>query len=146
PGSFGAAGAGVPVTTLVALLGLTVCGNASASPASALQEYKSGCYTNALQEFEQLAQANTNDLRLIFNAGAAAYRATNFDAAMNDFQTATLSPDLKLQQQAYYNLGDTLYRLGELKFEPDTEGLDAMGKTWQQAVKSYEHAAELNTN
>ena len=37
------------------------------------------------------------------------------------FKTATLSPDLKLQQQAYYNLGNTLYRQGELKFEPDTD-------------------------
>jgi len=138
--------AGVPIATLVALLGLAVCGNASASPASALREYKSGYYTNALQEFERLAQANTNDLRLIFNAGAAAYRATNFNAALNDFQAATLSPDLKLQQQAHYNLGNTLYRLGELKFEPDTEGLNAMEESWQRAVKSYEHAAGLNTN
>jgi tetratricopeptide (TPR) repeat protein len=144
-GSFGAAGAGVPVATLVALLGLAVCGNASASPSSALREYKSGYYTNALQEFERLAQANTNDLRLIFNAGTAAYRATNFDAALNDFQAATLSPDLKLQQPAHYNLGNTLYRLGELKFEPDTEGLNAMEEIWQRAIKSYAHAAELNT-
>jgi Ca-activated chloride channel family protein len=145
-GSFGAAGAGVPIATLVALLGLAVCGNAVASPSSALREYKSGYYTNALQEFERLAQANTNDLRLIFNAGTAAYRATNFDAALNDFQAAILSPDLKLQQQAHYNLGNTLYRLGELKFEPDTEGLNALEESWQRAVKSYEHAAELNTN
>jgi Ca-activated chloride channel family protein len=138
--------AGVPIATLVALLGLAVCGNASASPASALREYQSGYYTNALQEFERLAQANTNDLRLIFNAGTAAYRATNFDAALNDFQAATLSPDLKLQQQAHYNLGNTLYRLGELKFEPDAENLNALEESWQRAVKSYEHAAELNTN
>jgi Ca-activated chloride channel family protein len=138
--------AGVPVATLVALLGLAVCGNASASPSSALHEYKSGNYTNALQEFERLAQVNTNDLRLVFNAGAAAYRGTNFNAALKNFQAATLSPDLKLQQQAHYNLGNTLYRLGELKFEPDTEGLNALEESWQQAVKSYEHAAELNTN
>jgi Ca-activated chloride channel homolog len=137
---------GAPVTILVAVLGLAICGNASASPASALREYKSGNYTNALQEFERLAQANTNDLRLTFNAGAAAYRATNFDAALNDFQAATLSPDLKLQQQAHYNLGNTLYRLGELKFEPDTEGLNALEESWRRAVKSYEHAAALNTN
>ncbi len=110
---------GVPIAMVVALLGLAVCGNVSASPASALREYKSGDYTNALQEFERLAQGNTNDLRLVFNAGAAAYRATNFDTALNAFQAATLSPDLKLQQQALYNLGNTLYRLGELKFEPD---------------------------
>ena len=138
--------AGVPIAALVALLGLMVCGNASASPSSALREYKSGCYTNALQEFERLAQANTNDLRLIFNAGTAAYRATNFNAALNDFQTVTLAPDLKLQQQAHYNLGNTLYRLGELKFEPDAESLNALEENWQRAIKSYEHAAELNTN
>jgi Ca-activated chloride channel family protein len=130
------------VTILFCILPMTTFASAS----SALREYNAGNYTNALQEFERLAQVNTNDLRLIFNAGTAAYRATNFDAALNDFQMATWSPDLRLQQQAYYNLGNTLYRLGEIKFEPNTEGLDAMEETWQQAVKSYEHAAELNTN
>ncbi len=121
-------------------------GKTVASPASALREYNAGNYTNALQEFVRLAEANTNDLRLVFNAGAAAYRATNYDAALNDFQTVTLSPELKLQEQAYYNLGNTLYRQGELKFEPNTEGLDAMTASWQQAVKCYEHAVELGTN
>ena len=120
--------------------------NIIASPASALREYNTGNYTNALQEFERLAEANTNDLRLVFNAGAAAYRATNYDTAFNDFQTAAVSADLKLQQRAYYNLGNTLYRQGELKFEPDTEGLDAVEQTWQQALNCYGHAAELNTN
>ena len=129
---------------LLALLVLPVA--ATASPASALREYKSGNYTNALQEFERLARVNTNDLRLVFNAGAAAYRATNFDTALNAFQAAALSPDLKLQQQAHYNLGNTLYRQGELKFEPDMEGLTALEESWQQAIKSYEHAAQLNTN
>ena len=104
--------AGVPIAMLVALLGLTVCGNASASPASALREYKSGNYTNALQEFERLAQVNTNDLRLVFNAGTAAYRATNFDVALNDFQAATLSPDLKLQQQALLQSGQRAVSAG----------------------------------
>lgn len=119
---------------------------AQASPSSALREYHLGNYTNALQEFERLAQIDTNDLRLVFNAGAAAYRATNYDEALNQFQMATLSPDLNLQQQAYYNLGNTLYRLGEMKFEPDAEGLNTVEERWQQAVRNYEHAAELNTN
>jgi Ca-activated chloride channel family protein len=121
-------------------------GIASGSPSSALREYNTGNYTNALQEFERLAQIDTNDLRFVFDAGAAAYRATNYDAALDKFKAVILSPDLKLQQQAYYNLGNTLYRMGELKFEPDTEGLDAMENIWQQAVKSYENAAALNTN
>ncbi len=76
----------------------------------------------------------------------AAYRATNYDEALKNFQQVTLSPDLKLQQQAFYNLGNTLYRMGELKFTPDTEGLDAMEETWTNAVKNYSHATQLNTN
>jgi Ca-activated chloride channel homolog len=137
-------GAPAAAAVIVVLALSTVAG--TASPSSALRQYNSGNYTNALQEFERLAQSNTNDLRLVFNAGAAAYRATNYDEALNDFQMATLSPDLTLQAKAFYNLGNTLYRLGESQFEPDTEGLNAIGERWQQALKSYEHAAELNTN
>jgi Ca-activated chloride channel homolog len=121
-------------------------GRAIASPASALHDYQSGNYTNALLEYERLAETSTNDLRLVFNAGVAAYRATNYDEALKNFQLVTLSPDLKLQQQAFYNLGNTLYRMGELKFTPDTEGLDAMEETWTNAVKNYSHATQLNTN
>ena len=138
--------AGVPGAMLATLLWLAVCGSASATPADALRDYRAGNFTNALAEYERLAQVQTNDLRLVFNAGAAAYRGTNYDAAAKAFTLAALSPDLKLQQPAYYNLGNTQYRLGELKFEPSTEGLDAMTETWQQAVKSYEHAAALATN
>jgi len=117
-----------------------------ASPASALREYNAGNYTNALQEFEHLAQIRTNDLRLVFNAGAAAYQATNFDAAFKDFQWVTLSPDIKLQQEAFYNLGNTQYRMGELKFEPDSDSLNAVEETWSESMKSYAHAVQLNTN
>ena len=137
---------GAPTVVALIFTFLLLPGVTRASPSSALHEYAAGNYTNALQEFERLAQVDTNDLRLVFNAGTAAYRATNFDAALNDFQRATWSPDLNLQQQAYYNLGNTLYRQCEPKFEPDTASLDAMEEAWQRAIKSYEHAAELNTN
>jgi Ca-activated chloride channel homolog len=117
-----------------------------ASPADALREYRAGNYTNSLEEFERLSQIYTNDLRLVFNAGAAAYRTTNYDDALKNFQLVTLSPDLKLQQQAFYNLGNTQYRMGELKFEPDSDALNAMTETWSNAVQSYAHAVQLNTN
>jgi Ca-activated chloride channel family protein len=132
------------VAILVSFLFLPFAANAS--PASALSDYKSGNFTNALTEFSRLAEIQTNDLRLVFNAGAAAYRATNYDAALQNFQLVTLSSDLKLQQQAFYNLGNTLYRMGELKFTPDADGLGAMTETWTNAMQSYAHAAQLNTN
>jgi Ca-activated chloride channel family protein len=136
----------VPTDALVIATLLLLPITTNASPASALRDYKSGNYTNALAEFSRLAEIQTNDLRLVFNAGAAAYRATNYDEALKNFQLVTLSTDLKLQQQAYYNLGNTQYRAGELKFEPDTGSLDAMEETWRQAVTSYQRASELNTN
>ncbi len=139
--------AAVAVAVGLAILGaLAVCQNATASPSGALRDYRTGNYTNALQEYQRLAEIHTNDLRLVFNAGAAAYRATNFDECAKDFALATVSPDLKLQQQAFYNLGNTFYRMGELKFEPDSEGLNAMEEKWAEAVTNYAHAVQLNTN
>ena len=136
-------------TAKIVGLAVIVCilpGSIFASPSDALRDYRAGNYTNAFQEFERLSQVYTNDARLLFNAGAAAYRATNYDAALKDFQSVTLSPDLKLQQQAFYNLGNTLYRMGELKFTPDSDGLSAMAETWTNAMQSYAHAVQLDTN
>ena len=132
------------ITALLVIL--LMPGAAKASPASAMSDYKSGNYTNALAEFSRLAEIQTNDLRLFFDAGAAAYRATNYDEALRNFQLITLSPDLKLQQQAFYNLGNTLYRMGELKFTPDADGLGAMTEAWTNALQSYAYAVQLNTN
>jgi Ca-activated chloride channel family protein len=112
-----------------------------ASPSSALRDYQSGNYTNALAEFTKLAAAQTNDLRLIFNAGTAAYRGTNFDLAEKLFQQATLSPDLKLQQRALYNLGNTQFQKAKA-----AKDLDGLQQGLETAEKIYERAVSLNTN
>jgi len=112
-----------------------------ASPASALHEYKSGNYTNALTEFSKLAEVQTNDLRLVFNAGDAAYRATNFDLAQKLFQQVTLSPDLKLQQQAFYNLGNVQFQVAK-----QAQDLDGLEQGFDAAAKIYSRAVLLNTN
>ena len=112
-----------------------------ASPSSALRDYESGNFTNALSEFTKLAEVRTNDLRLVFNAGDAAYRGTNFDLAQNLFQQATLSPDLKLQQQAFYNLGNVQFQKAK-----QAEDLDGLEQGFEAAAKIYERAVTLNTN
>jgi Ca-activated chloride channel family protein len=144
PGSLPPAGAikGAALLLLVALLPCV----GSASPASAWHDYHTGNYTNALAEYERLSLISSNDLRLVFDAGAAAYRATNFDEAAQQFQLAATAPDLKLQQQAYYNLGNTLYRQGELKFDADPDSLNTMEETWQDAERAFGQAVNLNTN
>jgi Ca-activated chloride channel family protein len=134
----GAKGKAVAVA-LIAILFLPVA--MKASPSSALRDYKSGNYTNALAQFQQLAETQTNDLRLVFNAGDAAYRATNYDEAENLFEQVTLSSDIKLQQQAFYNLGNTQFQLAR-----DAKDLDGLQSGLELAQKSYERAVNLNTN
>ena len=133
--------------TKTALLAMVLCAfqNFSfASPASALREYNLGKYqnyTNALAEYTTLATVKTNDLRFVFNAGDAAYRATNFDLAQNLFQQVTLSPDLKLQQQAFYNLGNVQFQRAK-----QAEDLDGLEQGFDAAAKIYARAVMLNTN
>lgn len=113
----------------------------NASPATALHDYQSGNYTNALAEYTKLAAIKTNDLRLVFNAGTAAYRGTNFDLAQSLFQQVTLSADLKLQQQAFYNLGNVQFQKAK-----QSKDLDGLEHGFDAAAKIYEHAVMLNTN
>ncbi len=112
-----------------------------ASPNSALRDYNSGNFTNALTEFTALAEVRTNDLRLVFNAGDAAYRATNFDLAQTLFSQVAVSPDLKLQQQAYYNLGNVQFQKAK-----QAKDLDGLEQGFDAAAKIYERAVMLNTN
>jgi Ca-activated chloride channel family protein len=127
------------VVILLALMGLA--GNAWASPVTALREYQAGNFTNALTEYTRLAAVKTNDLRLVFNAGTAAYRGTNYDLAQKFFQQVTLSPDLKLQQQAYYNLGNVQFQKAK-----QANDLDGLEQGFDAAAKIYERAVGLNTN
>jgi Ca-activated chloride channel family protein len=136
------AGASPPPAAVAVLAGLLLLPAAvKASPAGALRDYQAGNFTNALTEFSRLAAVQTNDLRLVFNAGDAAYRATNFDLAQTLFTQVTVSPDLKMQQQAFYNLGNVQFQ--QAKLAKDLDGFEA---GLEQAEKTYERAVNLNTN
>ena len=104
-----------------------------------MRDYGDGNYTNALKEYERLLQKQNEDPRLHFNAGAAAYRNKQFEEATNQFNQALATPDLKLQQQAYFNRGNALFRMGE-------ENSDPKKKTdqWEQSLKDFEIADKLN--
>jgi Ca-activated chloride channel family protein len=113
----------------------------NASPAGAWRDYQAQNYTNALAEYSKLAEVQTNDLRLVFNAGDAAYRATNFDLARKLFQQVTLSPDLKLQQTAFYNLGNVQFQTAK-----QAKDLDGLEQGFETAAKIYGRAVLLDTN
>ncbi|HOW66923.1 MAG TPA: VWA domain-containing protein [Candidatus Paceibacterota bacterium] len=118
------------------LLILSTATSAFGSSASAKRLYDQGKYAEAQKEYERLLQSNTNDARLQLNAGIAAYQSKDYPTATNYFGRAAQAPELQWQQQAYYNLGNALYRAGESE--------ESMKRDfWEKAVKNYQNALAL---
>ena len=84
-----------------------------------------------------------------YNKGTAAYRAGQFPQAAQAFQQSiSHSPSndprrLADQEDAYYNLGNTLYRTGQKSAQSAPQ--EAL-KKWSDAVKAYETALQLRPN
>jgi len=131
-----------------AAIGLALClvpWSGGASPSSAFRDYQSGDFKSSFDEYNRLAGQKTNDYRLHYDAGAAAYKAKQLEAAQKHFDAALNTPDIISdplnQQRTYYNLGNTLYRMGEPLPDPDKKK-----ELWQKALENYSRAIHLNTN
>jgi Ca-activated chloride channel family protein len=121
-------------------------GQAHASPATAETAYQKGDFATAEREYAAAAQHNTNKPDLLFNVGTAAYKAGQFPQAAEAFQKSlggepSADPKrLAAQEDAYYNLGDTLYRTGQKTEQSQPQQTI---QNWEQAVKTYEAALQL---
>jgi len=126
----------------LAVLGLLLAAPAAlATPADARRAMEQDDFGRALRLYEKLLVESPEDARLHYNAGAAAYGAGDFEKARNHFNSTLASPEapLPLQQRAFYNLGNAMFRLGET-----TENPDDKAKRWIDALKKYEGAFELS--
>jgi Ca-activated chloride channel family protein len=139
--------AAVSVVMLLALL--TPGRPVRASTASAEEAYKKGDFVAAAREYAAAAQQSPKKPVLQFNAGAAAYRAGQFPQAAQAFQESISrapSGDAKRladQEDAYYNLGNTLYRSGQ---KTEESAPQQTLQTWTQAVKAYDTALQLRAD
>jgi Ca-activated chloride channel family protein len=122
---------------LVALVGLA--GRAHASPSSAEAAYRAGKFQQAENEYGAAAK-RAEDTRLDYNAGAAAYRSGKLDEARATFDKVARTAEPGLQEKAYYNLGNALYRQGQ-KAGKDVATTKAR---WQEAATAYESALKLD--
>ena len=134
--------AGAVTASLAALLlFLAATEAAHASTPAALKEYESGNFQSAQAGFEMLLAKKSGDARLHFNAGTAAFQSTNYTVALAHLNAALTNADVNLQQRTYYNIGNTLFRLGEA-----SDAFAEKQKQWEQALKNYQNAVALRTN
>jgi len=106
---------------------------------SGMRKYQSGRYDEAQKEYQRQMEKTPADPRLRYNLGATAYRRGHFEEAAKAFDDVTKAPDLALQEKAYFNLGDSLVRLGEKAEDPS-----AKMKHWEESVKQFDSALKLN--
>lgn len=109
-----------------------------ASPSAAKQHYESGRYAEAQSEYQRLLREKPDDSRLSYNAATAAYKHGDLTNATLGFENALSTQDLKLQQKAYYNLGNTRFRMGDMAQSPE----EKLGH-WEESVKDFGSALKL---
>jgi Ca-activated chloride channel family protein len=131
-----------PATALLALLA-GVASTHAVTPQSAEQAYRKGDFTKSEQEYAAAAAKQPARPELQFNTGSAAYKAGDYAQAATGFQQSLKSDQVPVQQGAYYNLGNTQYRLGQ---KTEKEKPQDTIKTWEEAVKSYDAALQIADN
>ena len=135
-----------PAAAMLGLLLFLPFPNAHASTAAAEKAYQKGDFAAAEREYAAAAQRNPKQPDLLFNAGTAAYQAGQFPQAAAAFQKSldgkpSADPHrLAAQEDAYYDLGNTLYRTGQ---KTQSANPQQTIQTWEQAVKTYDAALQL---
>jgi Ca-activated chloride channel family protein len=131
-----------PATAVLALLAGVASAHA-VTPQSAEQAYQKGDFAKAEQEYAATAAKQPAKAELRFNAGSAAYKAGDYAKAATGFEQSLKTEQVPVQEGAYYNLGNTQYRLGQ---KTEKENPQETIKTWEQAVKSYDAALQIAAN
>ena len=134
-------GRNVAATTSVIALALCLSGVARAADSdTAERDYKSGKYEDAEQNYEKALQKQPDRSDLQYNSGDAAYKSGEYSEAEDAYRKALETPDLNLQENSYYNLGNAQFEHGSEMQKVDTKKTI---KLWQQALHSYESALKL---
>jgi len=133
----GAASLAALVLLTIVLLGFR---GAHASPSKAETAYKAGNYELAVEEYRSETQKAPEDPQLQFNLGTAAYKGKQYPEALASFTRALSVQDISLQNQSYYNMGNTLYRQGE---QTEKQSPQQTIANWESSIKAYDNALKL---
>jgi Ca-activated chloride channel family protein len=136
--------AAAPVLTApalcIAIAGLWLSSVSNAAAANGWELYQKQQYQQAGEAYKAGAKNNPEIPEWLFNAGAAAFKAGQYNEAVELFTQTLLKADPRLQQNAYYNLGNSRYRLGQQTEQTDPPKTIS---AWKSAVQDYENALKL---
>jgi len=99
------------------------------------EAFAEGKLDEAFMAYSDGILADQDSKELQFNLGDVHYQKGNFEEARKAFEQALAHEGKGKRSQAYYNLGNTLYRLGMAS--QDMKGLE-------HAIEAYKQALELN--
>lgn len=125
--------------TAAAAVVLLAASAARASPQDGEKAFREGEFENAAAEYRGALESAPGDARLHQGLAAASYKKGDFDAAVESYRRAFRTEDLKVQNEAYYGLGNALFRQGQ-------QGKDAAQTIakWEEALTQYEGALKLD--
>ncbi len=103
--------------------------------------YRTGNYIEAAEQYRLLLEKDPENPQLHYNSGTTSYQNNLYAEAAESFRKALVSNDVELQQKAYYNLGNTLFRKGEQEIQKSPKQTVEL---WKQALDAYNGALALN--
>lgn len=95
-----------------------------------IEAYHNEQWDEALNYFQDALLDDPENPQLHFDVGTVQYKKQKYEEALQSFEKAILTQDVKLQQLAYYNQGNTYYQLNK----------------YQEAIQSFKKALDLDPN
>jgi Ca-activated chloride channel family protein len=100
---------------LVLLLGTGLFTAANGNVDKGNKLFEAGKLQEALDEYDKAARTLPGEPGVRFNRGAALYGLGKYDDAQREFLRATEAHDPQLKESAFYNMGNSFYRLQRYK-------------------------------
>lgn len=125
---------------VLGLLIVTYTNTLNASAQKAAEFYIDNEFDQATEAYEKASIKSPHNLDLKYNLANSLYKENAYEKAEPLFEQVINGATPELQGKAYYNLGNTLYRIGEQKL-PDNPKQTI--ENWEKALTNYANAKEI---
>lgn len=107
----------------------------------AKQYFEEGLYNEALKEYNDALTEQPDSGIINFGAGCTNYKKDSYQEAVNNFNKGLLTEDKSLEAKAYYNLGNSKYRLAESQ---ENNNIEEAVSLYGEAAEYYKKAIKNN--